>query len=152
MGALVTGCVTTGVQTSGITHRLEWYAKDFTNSVLKVQEREVYNYTLVLKSANGMAMNFNQMKADIQNSGFTPLFEWQKKGQWVLPANSELEIRLGTYRVCRATSCDDWGTFAPIWNLQLMGIDETGLPVRERIKLRLPIVKHTRYRANLSQK
>ena len=142
---LVAGCAPTGmgVRTAGETAGLRWRATDFRNYIGTLQQREIYQYTLVLENATDRAVTFTHIKADIWNNHQSPGAEWEKKDQWVLPAKGTVDIPLGSYRYCISPTCRDWGPLSPVWHLTLAGATEAGQPIQEQIKLRLPYVQHT---------
>ena len=139
------GCGTTGigmgVQTAGETPTLRWRAMDLRNYTVALEEREVYQYTLVLEETQGTAITFTHLKARFWNSSQSWPTDWEKTGQWTLPAGGTLDLPLGSYRYCIFSNCWDWGPLSPVWHLTLTGTTAQGQPVRERIELRLPYVQ-----------
>jgi len=142
---LLAGCGTTGMgirmQTAGETPALRWRATDLRNYTMALEEREVYQYTLVLEEIQGRAITFTHLKAHFWNSSDSRATDWERTGQWTLPAGGTLNLPLGSYRYCIATNCVDWAPFSPVWHLTLTGATAQGQPVREMIELRLPYVQ-----------
>ena len=142
-GLMWAGCASVNIQTAGETQQMRWQATDFQLHTVELQEREVYQYTLILEELQGKDVTFTHLKAKFQNNIHSRQFDWEKSGTWSLPAHGELRIPLGTYRYCNASDCQDWGPLAPVWNLTLRGTDSHGQPVQEVIRMRLPYIDET---------
>ncbi len=143
LGITLSSCAIVEVRTSGQGQTLRWHATDFRQYTVAYDKRESYDYTLVLQDLRGTTVTFTTLQGQFRNNHRSRRFEWKKVGQWVLPAGGELRIPLGTYRRCRSEFCRDWGRFAPVWHLVLMGTDGQGQPVREAIEMQLPYVAET---------
>ncbi len=137
------GCATIERQTEGQGQALRWHATDFHYYTMAMDQREFYEYTLVLEELQGSKITFTTMQANVRNNVQSRRSDWKRSGQWVLPAGGELRLPLGTYRRCRLDDCRDWGTLAPIWQLVLTGTDDQGQAVREVIEMALPSAAET---------
>ena len=143
IGLVLGGCAMLDVRTSGQSSTLRWRATDLRQYRALVEEREVYDYTLILEATQGNAMTFTRLQARCQNNLHSRPFEWEKTGQWRIPPQGQLRLPLGTYRTCLKANCRDWGELAPIWRLVLTGTDDQQQPVREVIEIRLPYIPAT---------
>ena len=125
-------------RTQGETQGMRWRTQNYRNYMIVIEEREVYEYTLILDETEGREVTFTQLKAHIRNNANSRDIEWTKAGRWHLAAGGTLEIDLGSWRYCSAVNCRDWGSLAPVWDLTLMGTDARGQPVHRVIEMRLP--------------
>ncbi|MDH3603168.1 MAG: hypothetical protein OEU26_26440 [Candidatus Tectomicrobia bacterium] len=143
-GLMLTGCAmmedmaNMGVKTAGEHPIAKWHATDFRAYTVGMDEREIYEFILVLEEARGRTVTFTRMDARFMNNRHSRELYWDKEGSWTLPAHGELRLPLGSYRYCHVENCRDWGPLGPLWHLTLTGTDEGGEPVQMKLKLQLP--------------
>lgn len=143
-GLMLTGCAmmedmaNMGVKTAGEHPIAKWHVTDLRAYTVGMDEREIYEFTLVLEEARGRVVTFTRMDATFVNNRHSREFSWDKEGSWTLPAYGELRLPLGSYRYCHVVNCRDWGMLGPTWNLTLTGTDELGEPVQMKLKFQLP--------------
>ncbi len=132
-----------GVQTSGETPVASWHTTDLRAYTIAIEEREVYEFTLVLQDRSGRGKQFSHLQATFKNNRHSREFDLDKEGVWKLPARGEVRIPLMSYRYCNTANCRDWGPLAPTWYITLIGQDEQGKPVEMKINLQLPYQDET---------
>jgi hypothetical protein len=132
-----------GMRTAGEVQGIRWHTQDYHNYMIALEEREVYGYTLVLEETEGREVTFTTLHARIRNNPHSRDFTWEKTGTWHVAARGTLAIALGSWRYCLSANCQDWGPFAPVWQLHLTGTDGQGQRVHTIIQMRLPYVDET---------
>ena len=139
LSLVVVGCATTGVRTNGTSGAVVWQVIDFRlDPPSLLEKRETYNFTLVLRETQGIAITFTQLNAKVYNAFGSFLVPLEKTGRWQLAAHGELRFPLVSIRYCPYVECRRPAPMAPEWSLDLMGTDAQGQPVRLAIVVRLP--------------
>lgn len=139
LSLVVVGCATIGARTNGTSGSVVWQATDLRlDPASFLEKRETYNFTLVLRETQGIAITFTQLNAKVHNAFGSFLVPWEKTGRWQLAAHGELRLPLVSIRYCPYVKCRRPEPLAPEWSLDLTGTDAQGQPVRLAIEVRLP--------------
>lgn len=142
MGMVLVGCAALGSRLNGVSGPIAWQATD-----LRVVERhvaganrELYAFTLVLKTLQSTAITFTQAKFTISQPGINAAgVSEQQTILWKLQPHGELRQPMSFYWYCAEFDCDQVDLRpAPWYDLVLTGTDDRDRPVRVAIDLRLP--------------
>ena len=141
LGLEVTGCVSMGEHTHGVSGPVAWRATDVQWQAYAFGRQQTYFFTLVLQESQGTAITFTKLTAVLHNAADSLPAYWEQTGQWFLTPYGELQLPLGSTRYCPYTRCRDAGpALVPVWHLILLGTDAQGQSVRLVLDIRLPYI------------
>jgi len=136
-GAVLTGCTalaSLGVRTEGTSGPIAWHVTD-----LKLEEaRGTYSFTLVLQETQGNPLTFTYRKDTRYAVNVTVLQSVDQAIRLRLRPHEERRLPLTFSWRCPAGNCLETRGIAPMWTIELTGMDDKGNPVKARIDIKLP--------------
>ena len=146
LGAALTGCASLGVRTEGTSGPIAWHVTDLKKSESVLGPREVqgesrgtYSFTLVLKETQGILITFTYRKDTTHAVGVTVLKSVEQAISLRFKPHEERRFPLSFSWGCAAGDCLPARSVAPIWTIDLTGMDDQGNPVKAIINIKLPL-------------